>query len=64
MLEQSFGIVTRPGLHCAPLIHEAIGSYPKGSVRMSTSWFTTAREIEAFTHAIGLICQRTRRAAA
>jgi len=30
MLEQSFGIVVRSGLHCAPLIHQELGTYPEG----------------------------------
>lgn len=45
LLEQSFGILTRSGLHCAPLIHACIGSEPKGCVRVSPSVFTTEEQI-------------------
>lgn len=52
VLEQSFGIVVRSGLHCAPLIHKALGSYPAGSVRVSPSCFTTPDEIDVFVTAV------------
>jgi cysteine desulfurase/selenocysteine lyase len=57
-LDQSFGIICRTGLHCAPLIHEEIGSAPLGTVRLSVSFFTTMDEIdhavEALKHLAGL----------
>ncbi len=34
-LENEFGIVTRVGLHCAPVAHQALGTYPRGVVRFS-----------------------------
>jgi selenocysteine lyase/cysteine desulfurase len=52
VLEQSFGIVVRSGLHCAPLIHEALGTYPAGSVRVSPSCFTTTGEIDRLVEAV------------
>jgi cysteine desulfurase family protein len=55
ILEHSFNITTRAGLHCAPLIHECIGSYPKGSVRISPSFFNTSEEIRYFYSAIDKI---------
>lgn len=45
VLEQSYGIVCRTGLHCAPLIHQAIGSAPAGTVRFSPSGATIEAEI-------------------
>lgn len=56
MLEHSFDIIIRSGLHCAPLIHQALGSYPSGSVRVSPSYFTTADEIALFVEAVEMIC--------
>jgi cysteine desulfurase / selenocysteine lyase len=48
MLDASYGIQVRPGLHCAPLMHKAIGSFAGGgTVRFSFSPFTTAEEIDA-----------------
>jgi cysteine desulfurase family protein len=40
------GIKTRSGLHCAPLAHKTIGTYPNGTVRLSISYFTTKEEID------------------
>ena len=40
------GIKTRSGLHCSPLAHKTIGSYPTGTVRLSISYFTTKEEID------------------
>jgi cysteine desulfurase family protein len=40
------GIKTRSGLHCAPLAHKTIGTYPTGTVRLSISYFTTKEEID------------------
>jgi cysteine desulfurase family protein len=57
MLQEAFQIVTRTGLHCAPLIHQKLGSWPKGSVRISCSWFTTIEEIETLATAIQTIAQ-------
>lgn len=52
ILEGSFGIIARAGLHCAPLIHQAMGAYPHGSLRVSPSYFTTTEEIDFFVKAI------------
>ncbi len=47
ILQNSYGIVTRAGLHCAPLIHKYIGSGDKGTLRVSFSYFNTEEDIEA-----------------
>jgi len=57
VLHQSFGIISRTGLHCAPLIHRDIGSTPHGTVRLSCSWFTTMAEIEQTAAAITKIAR-------
>lgn len=57
ILENSFGIVVRAGLHCAPLIHKNIGTFPKGSVRISPSHFTTYSDIQVFNKAMDQIVQ-------
>lgn len=40
------GIKTRSGLHCAPLAHKSINSYPSGTIRFSVGYFNTDEEIE------------------
>lgn len=52
MLMQGWDIATRPGAHCAPLMHEALGTREQGVVRFSTSWFTTQEEIDTAIEAV------------
>lgn len=49
------GIKTRCGLHCSPLAHKTIGTYPNGTVRLSISYFTTKEEIDYTLSAINKI---------
>jgi len=51
-LDTSFGICVRPGLHCAPLAHRTIGTYPQGTVRLSPGAFTTDEEIDIAIRAL------------
>lgn len=44
-LFEDYGISTRPGAHCAPRIHEALGTREQGAVRFSFSWFNTEEEV-------------------
>lgn len=46
VLDKKFGIMTRPGLHCAPLAHKTIGTFPEGVLRISIGHFTTEEEID------------------
>jgi cysteine desulfurase/selenocysteine lyase len=52
ILDQSFDIAIRPGLHCAPYIHRALGSFPDGLVRVSTGPFNTAADIDTLIGAL------------
>ena len=52
ILDQSFDIAVRPGLHCAPYVHRALGSFPDGLVRVSTGPFNTAIEIDELIRAL------------
>lgn len=45
-LEDRWGIMTRIGLHCAPLAHKTLGTFPGGTIRFAISPFNTAEEIE------------------
>lgn len=45
-LESDYGVMTRVGLHCAPLAHKSLGTYPKGTVRFAFSTANTKEEIE------------------
>jgi cysteine desulfurase/selenocysteine lyase len=52
ILDISFEIAVRPGLHCAPYIHRALGTFPDGTLRLSPGPFTTGADIDAFVHAL------------
>lgn len=51
-LAVTYGISTRPGAHCAPLMHEAMGTKEQGMVRFSFSWFNTEEEIDEGIRAV------------
>jgi cysteine desulfurase / selenocysteine lyase len=55
ILDTSFDIAVRPGLHCAPYIHRALGTFPDGTLRLSPGPFTTPDEIASFTSALSEI---------
>jgi selenocysteine lyase/cysteine desulfurase len=59
ILDSSFGIAVRPGLHCAPLAHRTLGTMPQGTVRMSCGYFTTEADIEAAVAAVRQIARAT-----
>jgi len=54
-LDKEFGIMTRAGLHCSPLAHKTIGTFPHGTVRFSMSCFTTKEDIDYTIDKIKLI---------
>lgn len=54
-LSFSHNIATRPGAHCAPLMHEAMGTVEQGMVRFSFSWFNTEAEVDEAIRALGAI---------
>ena len=59
-LEREFGILCRPGLHCAPAAHRTIGTFPEGTVRFGLSIFNTEDEIEATIQAVSMISKQQR----
>lgn len=51
-LAERFGIATRPGAHCAPRMHRALGTTEQGAVRFSWSYFNTEEETDAAAEAV------------
>lgn len=47
-----FGISVRTGLHCAPLAHQFLGTYPAGTIRFSIGYFTSDEDFEALEEAL------------
>lgn len=52
ILDESFGIAVRAGLHCAPYAHRALGTFPDGTIRVSPGWRTTEAEIDLLIAAL------------
>jgi cysteine desulfurase family protein len=59
-LEKEFGILCRPGLHCAPAAHRTIGTFPEGTIRFGLSAYSTEAEIETAIQAVSQIATHER----
>lgn len=55
MLSEQFDIAVRGGLHCAPLAHKALGTFPDGLVRASFSPEQSMNEVDALVRALKAI---------
>lgn len=64
LLDESFGIMARTGLHCAPSAHRTLGTFPEGTVRFGFGWFNTAAEVDAAAAALRQIAAWSTTAAA
>ncbi len=58
VLEADFGLLTRPGIHCAPLAHKTIGTHPTGTCRLSFGAFTTEAHIRRAAEALAAVSQQ------
>jgi cysteine desulfurase family protein len=52
ILDQAFDVAVRPGLHCAPYAHRALGTFPDGTVRVSPGPFNTEADIDHLAAAL------------
>lgn len=57
ILAQEYGIATRSGAHCAPLIHEFFGTETQGMVRFSFGYFNTFDEVDIAIAALQVIAE-------
>lgn len=57
-LDEEHGIMSRPGLHCAPSAHKTIGTFPGGTNRLSPGYFSTEDEIDAAVMAVHSLASR------
>jgi cysteine desulfurase family protein len=60
ILDGDFHIAVRVGLHCAPLLHETIGTSPRGTIRFSMGPFNTEEDIDETVTAMKTIARSTR----
>lgn len=56
-LSAEYGIATRPGAHCAPLMHQALGTVEQGAVRFSFSHYNTMEEVNIAVSAVRKLAQ-------
>ena len=56
-LDVDFGIASRASLHCAPIAHRTLGTFPEGTVRLSMSWFTTQQDVMQTVRALQAIAR-------
>lgn len=56
-LMEDFGIAVRSGAHCAPRMHQALGTQNQGAIRFSFSFFTTDEEIDAAVAALAQLAE-------
>jgi selenocysteine lyase/cysteine desulfurase len=54
-LDTDHGIAVRTGLHCAPLLHQALGTSPAGAVRFSFGPFNTTDHVDRAVAALGTL---------
>ncbi len=45
-MDEEYGVMCRPGLHCAPSAHKTIGTFPRGTVRFALGFFSTTDEVD------------------
>ena len=57
VLARDYNIATRPGAHCAPLMHQALGTVAQGAIRFSFSHFNTMEEIHIAVSALQELAQ-------
>jgi len=57
-LEEEYDILCRPGLQCAPIAHKTLGTFPRGTVRVSPGYFTTEDEIDIVLKAVCNIAKK------
>lgn len=60
ILDSEYGIMTRCGLHCSPLAHKTLGTFPEGTIRLSLGYFNTKDDIEYISKALNDISKAKR----
>ena len=58
ILDEEQGIMSRPGLHCAPAAHRTIGTFPRGAIRFSFGYFNEIGEIDTALKALDEMIRR------
>ncbi len=57
-MEETSGVLGRPGLHCAPSAHKTIGTFPQGTMRLSPAYFNSSDDVVLALEAVRKIVER------
>jgi selenocysteine lyase/cysteine desulfurase len=57
-LDREYGIMARPGLHCAPETHRLLGTEATGALRFSPGWASTAEDVDRAIEAVSRLLAR------
>jgi cysteine desulfurase family protein len=52
LLDREYDIAVRVGLHCAPVAHQTLGTYPTGTVRAAAGCLNTPADVDALIEAV------------
>jgi len=58
LLDRDHGILTRVGLHCAPDAHRTLGTFPRGTIRVSPGYFNSSDDIEQLLAALAFLARQ------
>jgi len=58
-LDRDFGVLARPGLHCAPEVHRILGTETTGALRFSVGWSTTEEDVDRALEGVATVTDRT-----
>lgn len=53
ILDETYGIMCRVGLHCAPAAHKTMGTFPEGTVRFGLGYFNSVEEVDIALESLG-----------
>jgi selenocysteine lyase/cysteine desulfurase len=54
-LDREYGVLARPGLHCAPEAHRLLGTESSGALRFSLGWASTLQHVERAVAAVQVV---------
>jgi cysteine desulfurase / selenocysteine lyase len=60
-LDQDYDIAVRTGLHCAPVAHRTIGTFPTGTIRLAPGYFTTFEDVDRVIAALDFLAAHWQR---
>jgi cysteine desulfurase / selenocysteine lyase len=58
ILNREYDILVRTGLHCAPIAHKTLKTFPEGTVRISMGYFNTLEDVQIAAKAVRRIAMR------